>query len=76
MLQDLSNGDERAMAKLEMLPDFFKTIQTRMGASELSAADLDSCVDRAMREVDDTVRFADQFRSDLGRGRERLATLH
>jgi hypothetical protein len=65
LLRRWEESDQRIVAQLEMIPDFFKIIQSRLGASEFTAGEFTNYMGEVVGQVDASMKLADEIRQEV-----------
>lgn len=65
LLRKWEESDQRIVAQLEMIPDFFKIIQSRLGATEFTAGEFSNYMGEVVGQVDASMKLADEIRQEV-----------
>jgi len=65
LLRRWEESDQRIVAQLDMIPDFFKIIQSRIGAAGFTAGEFTSYLGEVVEQVDSSMKLADEIREEV-----------
>jgi hypothetical protein len=65
LLERCEASDQRIVAQLEMIPDFFRVIRGRTGAAGFSAREFSGYLGEIVEQVESSSKFAEEIRAEF-----------